>query len=431
MLKPAEESVIKRLLRGVKWNMVMAVGVAAGNLLTAIVAARLLGLEGFGAFSIVRSTVYMMVSVAGLGLGLTATRHIADMKTTQPERLGRVLGLCELSAWGGGIFFALMFLILAPEIAEWSLNAPQVTGQLRLAAMYILFVTVNFYQIGVLTGFEAFLPQAKISFVQALVSLGLTAGLTWWLGLDGAALSLGLAAVTNWLFYQVAIRAELRNWNVVVCYRNLKHESGVLSGFALPAALAAVIGALTMWSGNACLVRQTDGLAQMAIFTAAGNIRSMIMFVPDLVTRVASPILCSMAGEQNRPGYSKIFWLNLSVAAGASLAAAIFFTLFGSWLMAFFGRSFSEAGTAIIFVVAAGTVVEVIANTLYQPLYVHDRLWWQVIIVSAWGLVLNGVVATTAAVWGALGLAAAYLAAHLLSAALYVLAIIRLEKGKT
>ena len=408
----------------------MAIGVSAGNLLTAVVAARLLGIEDFGAFSIVRGTVYMMVSIAGLGIGLTATRYIAEMKTAQPERLGKVLGLCELSAWGSGLFFALLFLCLAPQIAEQSLNAPQVTGQLRLASVYILFISFNFYQIGVLNGFEAFLPQAKISFVQALLSLVFTASLTWWLALDGAALSLGLAAMANCILYQMAIHRELKSWNIVIYYRQLRSESDVLSGFTLPAALAAVIGALTMWSGSACLVRQADGLAQMAVFTAAGNVRSLIMFIPELVTKVASPILCSLAGEQNQSGYSRVFWINLTIVAGSSLVVAVLLTLAGPWLMALFGRSFSNAGSAIVLAVAAGAVVEVIANTLYQPIYVRGRLWWQVGIISAWGVALNGIAALTAPVWGALGLAAAYLAAHLLSGALYVLAIFRLEKGK-
>lgn len=408
----------------------MAVGVSAGNLLTAVAAARLLGIDDFGAFSIVRGTVYMMVSIAGLGIGLTATRYIAGMKTTQPERLGKVLGLCELSAWGSGVFFALLFLGLAPQIAEQSLNAPQVTGQLRLAALYILFISFNFYQIGVLNGFEAFLPQAKISFVQAFVALALTAGLIWWLALDGAALSLGLVAVANCIFYQKAIRQELKSWNIAICYRQLRHESEVLSGFTLPAALAAIIGALTIWSGSACLVRQTDGLAQMAIFTAAGYVRSLIMFVPDLVTRAASPILCSLAGEQKQSGYSRIFGINLAIVAGSALVAAVLLTFAGPLLLALFGRSFSSGGSAIILAVAAGAVIEVIANTLYQPIYVYGRLWWQVGIVILWSAVLYVVAVLATPMWGALGLAAAYLAAHCLSAVLYVVAIFRLKKGK-
>ena len=45
-----------RLVSGIKWTAAVAFVVSASHLATSVIAARLLGLEEFGEFSIIRST---------------------------------------------------------------------------------------------------------------------------------------------------------------------------------------------------------------------------------------------------------------------------------------------------------------------------------------------------------------------------------------
>ena len=416
-----------RLIKGVKWNMVEAVITATSNFIAAVIAARLLGLDDFGAFSIIRSTVYMMASVAGLGLGITATKYIAEIRNADTSRLGRILGLCSAIAGGTSLCFAGVLLVFAPQIALYNLGVPQITEQLRIAAFYILFVTLNGYQIGALVGFEAFSKLAKINLLSAIVSLAITFGLTWWWGLTGASLALGIVAMFNWLLHHLAIREELQRYGIIIRYRGIWREKGLLTSFAFPAALSGLIGAVTVWICNAFLVRQSDGLAQMAIFTATYNFRSLIMFVPGLVTRVASPILCNLAGENKGASYSRLFWFNIGASAGVSIVVAGFLLVTAPYLLALFGKGF-VVGESLVLVVVSMSVVEVIAIAFFQPLYARGKLWWQVFIIICWSIVLIAVTFTTAGDYGAMGLAYAYLAAHIVSATLYVFLAFKIEK---
>ena len=427
-MKKSESNGIKnRLINGVKWNVLEAGIVAGTNLVVAVVVARMLGINDFGAFSIIRSTVYMMASVAGLGLGITATKYIAEMRNNDPTRLGVILGLCAVIAGGTSFCFAASLLVFAPQIALYNLGAPQITEQLRIASFYILFVTLNGYQIGALVGFEAFPKLARINLILAIVSMSITFGFTWLWGLTGASLALGLVAMFNWFLHHLAIREELERHQITIRYRGIWQEKSILTSFALPAALSGFIGAIIVWICNAFLVKQSDGLIQMAIFTATYNFRSLIMFVPGLVTRVASPILCNLVGEKRGNSYSRLFWFNIGVSVCVSMIVGGLLILTAPYLLSLFGKGF-VVGDRMVLVVVSMSVIEVIASAFYQPLYAHGKLWWQVLIIICWSIVLVAVVFPTAGDYGALGLAYAYLAAHIVSATLYIFLTFKIEK---
>ena len=85
--------------------------------------ARMLGKEAFGEPGIIRSTVGVFGTLAGFGLGLTATKHIAEFRRCNPERAGRLLALSNLLAIATSALMGLALLILAPWLAAETLHA--------------------------------------------------------------------------------------------------------------------------------------------------------------------------------------------------------------------------------------------------------------------------------------------------------------------
>ena len=67
-----------RLAQGAFWSLSGAVLARGLGLLATIFVARLLGKEGFGALGLIQSTVGMFGVVAGFGMGMTATKNIAE-----------------------------------------------------------------------------------------------------------------------------------------------------------------------------------------------------------------------------------------------------------------------------------------------------------------------------------------------------------------
>ena len=82
-----------RFVQGAWWSLI-GMGAAQGlAVLASIVSARLLGKVTFGEFGMVTGTVGAFGMLAGLGLGLTATKFVAERRVTDPARAGHVLGL--------------------------------------------------------------------------------------------------------------------------------------------------------------------------------------------------------------------------------------------------------------------------------------------------------------------------------------------------
>src|SRR4051812_9933668 len=82
-----------RFAHGAAWSVVAA-GIAQSlGLPLAVITARLLGSEGFGALSLIQGTVSMLGVVAGMGLGSTAIKYVSELRTTNPRRSGHIVGL--------------------------------------------------------------------------------------------------------------------------------------------------------------------------------------------------------------------------------------------------------------------------------------------------------------------------------------------------
>jgi len=57
-----------------------------------------------GQLGMVQSTAGMFGIFAGFGMGLTANKHVAELKIKDPARAGRIIGLSSLVSWTTGGF---------------------------------------------------------------------------------------------------------------------------------------------------------------------------------------------------------------------------------------------------------------------------------------------------------------------------------------
>lgn len=418
-----------RVLRGLLWAMAGALCSQGSVFASSIVAARVLGQAEFGKLAMLQSAVATVGGFAAVGLGTTATKFVAELCVRDPARAGRILGLCTLVTTATGGLFAMLLLVAAPWAATL-FHIPGLEAQLRWGALYVLFFTMNTYQLGALSGFSAFAALARIGLVQGLVAVALLTLGAVTFGLTGAAVALAAAALCSWLQHQRALRHECARYGVVMTYASAGQELSALFGFALPAALSGCVGGLAFTAASTVLIRQPDGVRQMAIFSAANTIRIIVLFVPGLVSRVSTPLLCGLRGNADDGGFRLAFSRFLLANTAMAVAAAVLLFACAPWVLALYGRDFAN-GRPVLGLLLASAVVETVAVALFQTLYAHGRVWLQLGIVTVWSLLLVGLVRQLAADHGASGLAAAYLCAWTVSALAYgcsAWAILRRDK---
>ena len=403
-----------RLVRGAFWSLAGAVISRGLGLLASILVARMLGKEGFGELGIIQSTVGMFGVFAGFGLGLTATKHVAEFRAKDPAKAGRIISLSELVAVGTGATAALILFLLAPWLATHTLAAPHLAGLLRIAAIMLFLGALNGAQTGALAGFEAFKTIARLNLLAGIAAFPLMVGGVYLAGLKGAVWGLVASMGVNWLLNRMAIKDEARSAGVPFSFSGCMQEYHILWDFSVPALLASAMVGPVNWACNAMLVNQPNGYAEMGIFNAANQWYGAMLFLPGVLGQVVLPMLSEGVAVNDRARAIKTLTLSIKLNAVFVTPLLALSCIFSPLIMKSYGESFSGTWpTLIVVLLTAGLLA--VQTPVGHIIAAAGRMWTGCLMNVGWALAYIGITALIVN-WGALGVATARAGAYLLHA---------------
>lgn len=406
-----------RLRSGLTFNFIATAFNRGSTFLVNVILSNLLGRFGFGEYSMIQATLTPLGLMSQLATGYTATKYVAEHRSTDKLRTGRILGLLStVSAVGAGLVGLGLFM-LSPWIATHALNAPQLASALRLGSGVVLFAALSVFQIGALAGLEGYPSLAKAGIGSGVLYLALCSTLAWRWGVNGAVAGLLVSALAQWLIQRYYLAAEQRRHGILTSYEAMATERDIIFRFAMPAAAAGLYTTPAIWLANTFLVRQPDGYIQMALYSAGYTIRILVLFVPNIVNTVGLSILNHTKGVGNAGQYRKTLGVNVALMATAALVAALAATAFGKLILQAFGRNFSAAYPVLVMLVMAA-IPESLTLGLYQHVQAQGRMWLSllaIVIPRETTLVVGSFLLTPE--YGARGLAASYLAASVVGLA--------------
>jgi O-antigen/teichoic acid export membrane protein len=400
-----------RLARGAFWSLAGSLISRGLFLLASILVARILGKEGFGELGIIQSTTVMFGVFAGFGLGLTATKYIAELRAKDPAKAGRIMAMSAVVAWVTGALTAGALWIAAPWLAEHTLAAPQLAGALRISTLLVLLGAVNGAQTGALSGFESFKTIALVNLLSGLASFPLLVAGTWKWGLDGAVWGLVISMAINALLNNMALRRESSKAAVPLFPPGWRAEWKILWRFSLPALLTGLSVSPVYWICSAILTHQPNGYSELAIVTAAFAWRQFILFIPVCMGMALTPVV---SGLQTDVDHKKLFHFVCQCAAataGIAFVVAAPVAFFSAAIMAAYGPGF-QSGALALSLVSVLAVLMAAIGIFHQSLAATGRNWqtfglcilWAVITIALM-LLLRG--------YGATGFIAAVLCSHI------------------
>ncbi len=403
-----------RLARGIFWSLAGGLISRGLYLPASILVARILGRESFGEMGIIHSTVGMFGGFAGFGLGLTATKYIAEFRVKDPAKAGRILCLSGMTAVFTGGLAALLLFIFAPWLAENTLAAPHLTDVLRIGSIILLFNALNGAQGGALAGFEAFKTIARISLFVGLADLPLIVGGCYLAGVKGAVWGTAAAMGLYWLLNRLAIRSELHRFHVPVRFSGCWKEWRILWSFSLPTVLSGAMLGPVNWICFAMLVNQTNGYAEMGIFNAANQWRTAILFLPNLIGGIVLPILSSLTAIDQRHDYNRILRANILINGIVAFGAAILISLLAPVILGVYGRDFIGGKYVLVFL-SFSTVFMAMNDVIGLAIASMGKMWYGLLFNSLWAVLL---IACTYILlgyhYGAMGLAAAIFISYIM-----------------
>ncbi len=409
-----------RFTAGVFWSLGGAVISRGFTLGASIVCARFLGKAGFGELGMIQSTVGTFGILAGLGLGLTATKYVAEFREQDGSKVGRILALSALAALVSGTFMAVLLIATAAPLSRSVLAAPNLGGPLAVGAGLVFFGALNGAQTGALAGFEAFQTIARVNVFAGLSSFPLIVTGVWRWGLPGAVWGMVAAMAINWVLNNLALRRECSRAGIPYDFGGFHKEWRVLYQFSLPAFLASIVVGPALWVCNTLLVRQQDGYSQLGLYAAADRWRLLILFVPTSVFGMIVPVLSNLYGSGDQLGLRRAFRANVLLNSGLALGLALVVIALARPIMSIYGQSF-HSGWPILVMLALSALPEALNTVLGHPLIVAGAMWWRFGFDLLLAALLMGIAFVFIPRWGAVGLASAYcLAFSGASAGLYI-----------
>jgi O-antigen/teichoic acid export membrane protein len=375
-----------RYTRGAFWSLMSLVAAQGSSLITAILIARILGKENFGVIGILISTLGTLGTFAGVGLGTTVTKYIAEYRKTYPERAGRIIGFTLVAGYAMGIIVSLVLFCFSEPLASSLFNSPGLAPYLRIACGVLLFNTINGIQLGALSGFEDFKSIAMLNlFVNGILSFVLTVLGAYLWGLSGTIWGMVIVAMAMAIASRYVLRRKCKQSNIKIDYSGIKSELSILYGFSIPSFLSGIVVSSATWLGGIMLVNQSNGYAEMGVFNAANQWRSAVLFIPGILSQVSIPLLCNLYGEKRIGEYKRLVSVNLSAIFVLSSIIALPLILFSKPIMSFYGSGYSEKYTVLV-IVALTTVLSSLGSAISPILISLGKLWQGFFINVIWAL---------------------------------------------
>ena len=362
----AGDSIRSRITRGAFW-CVVGTGISqALGLFATVLCARLLGSAAYGQLGIVLTTVNLFATLATVGLGVTATKHVSEYRQHDPLHAGRIIGMSSMVSAVSGSTIAIVLVVLAPWLSRTTLKAPLAT-ELQLGALMMLFAAVNGYQTGTLAGFEAFRTQATLNIIRGLFAFpaivtGVLLG-----GLRGAMIAYMVTSAVTFLIHEVAIRRQCRRHSVPLSYRIQKSDLQLLWSFSIPVLIASFSFTPAVWWTSAKL-GTTAGYTQLGIFNAAVQWQNLVMFFSNAVAILGLPTLSAVLPERSIERYTQMLKINFLLTTSLAAAIALPVGLAAPWIMSFYGHGFAPGATTLRLI----CIATVIAAANFS---VGDAIW--------------------------------------------------------
>jgi O-antigen/teichoic acid export membrane protein len=381
------------------------------TLLGFVVVARIVQKAEFGELGMVQASVGMFGTFAGLGLGLTATKHVAELRQSDPSRVGRIIGMLLMVSLVAGLTMTLLMYLASPALAAKTLAAPHIAGLLRTGSLLVILGTLNGTLTGILTGLEAFRTVAVVNSWSGLLSCPILVAGVFFGGLPGAVWGLVGSQVVNLLLNQHAVRFACLDACILVQMHNWLREAIILVHFSLPAFLSNLLGGPIQWACSAILVNQPNGYEEMALINASNQWRSALMFLPGLLNTSLLPLLASevkaaatftQSLDVSHKGLTILVPLSilpLMTAAGLILSA--------------YGAGFI-AGRSALLLALAGTAVSTVSSPAGTAMIATGRMWLSLLLQAVFGITYVCMTLLFVGHFGASGLMGGFLVAHVL-----------------
>lgn len=394
----ADSSIVMRLLSGSFWNAILNVFSKGVSFVGTIIIIRIIGRESFGEFGLLNTTISMFGMFTAFSISQTATKYIAQYKSSDKEKVGKIIGLSFIfSSIVGGLIVALI-LLFSEYIAVNSLGAPHLKGSLQLMSIGLLFGSLNGVQNGIIYGLEAFKQNTFLGIFLGILLTLVKIVLTYFFGFFGAIVGITLEPLITFLFTFPVVRKLLRRQQLAVSFQGIWKEAKILYTYSLPTTLTGIINLPSQWYVMTLLAKEDNGFFELAGYNAALQWFNVLIFIPYIIMSAFLPVFSELIQEKRYAKVNQVLVNTGMLMMGIFLALSLVFYLFGTQIAGVYGGEFSDV-EFLLFLAVFSLLPHSLMLLLTNLTASMDHLWFYFWTQVIWAVVLIG----TSTLWLAQG----------------------------
>lgn len=332
-----------------------------------ILVARFLGKELYGEYGILRNTLLSISVFSTFGLGVTATKFVADYCNNKRKLVSDTISAALNITYLFSFLMAAVIFIFSSSLSLF-LKAPHLDSYIKVLSIIIFFNAITTTQIGVLAGFMMFKSIAVNNILSGIVTFILSVFGVFFYEFDGAVIALLISQIFNCILNRLSLRKnKLYRPSIkvkVFLYRRLL-------SFSLPIVLQEGVYSLSNWVGVYLLV-YFGTYGDVGINSAVCQWTNIVLFVPGVLRNVALSHFSSTIN--NLEGHNNV--LNVLVKANffATLLPMLVILVFNQYIVGFYGESFS--GLNVVLCIALfGTIFNSVSSVYLYELVSRGRNW--------------------------------------------------------
>lgn len=301
-------------------------------LLSGILIARFLGKDLYGEYGMVKTTMFNIAAFATFGLGYTSTRYVANFICNQKENVySLVCSSLKVTLFTSSIL-AVLLIYFSNSLAHL-LDEPSLSKAFQYLGIVIVAKALCTTQNGILAGFKSFKYIAINTIISGIVMFVLSISFTYFWGIEGALLSLGLSQISN---------VFLNFYSLKKCSKDIPHiltksYSKEIIVFSLPVVLQEFSFLLNTWGGSFLLVKFSS-LGELGLYSAASQWSVIVVFIPGMLSNVVLSYLSDSTQQTKNRRHFLNMMIKINLAC--TLVPFVLVYIFADWISTFYGETF-------------------------------------------------------------------------------------------
>jgi PST family polysaccharide transporter len=306
----------------------------------------MLGTDGMGLAGLYAKAAGLVSGIAGLGIGTSGVRQIAEASATGDERrVARTVRTLRYTALSSGIIGTLVVLVFCAPIARFTFGDDKHAWGMAVVSLTLLFFNVSSGQIALLQGLRRLKEMATAEVIGAVFGMVVSIVLVYFMRERGVAWFLvaiaAFSMLTSWWFArQVSVAKLTFHW------RELMAEAGGLVRFGAAMMIAAQIGAGVDYLSQVLVVHQL-GLPAAGLYQATWAISTK--YVRFILNAMAADFIPRLtAAEKDHPAANRMMNEQVEMGVLIALPGVLATMLLAPWvLQAFYSKDFVAAADLI------------------------------------------------------------------------------------